>query len=289
MKSFSSLVKEEISVSSTKHKMCCSFSLLYGIMCFSNNKKEDKITISTNAENQNAFREACEFINLKKKLEYSIEGRKISIPSNVIRCFTIAEIEKNVFKCQHCKENFLKGIFLTHGTVSDPQKMYRIDLSFNEESQANQVMDLLNSYGLSFKSTIRNGKNVLYTKDSECISDFLASIGANNSVYEIINSKIEKELRNEVNRVTNCDSANINKTVQAAQKYCLVIEKIINEGLFDELPDNLKEMAKMRIEFENLNFSDLGKKFNPVISKSGVHHRLEKIITFYEKTKELKK
>lgn len=288
MKSFSSLVKEEISLANGKQKLCCSFSLLYGMMCFSNDIKDDKITISTNVENQKAFEEACDFINTKKKIKYITNGRKISMPSNIIRYFTIAEIEQNIFKCQHCKEKFLKGVFLTHGSVSDPQKIYRLDLSFISDNHANQMFNFLNTFALNFKRTVRKGKYVLYTKDSDCISDFLALIGANNSVYEVINSKIEKELRNEVNRVTNCDSANINKTVQAAQKYCDVIEKLINEGLFDELPDNLKEMAKMRLEFDNLNFADLGKKFNPPISKSGVYHRLEKIIAFYDKIKEFK-
>ncbi len=289
MKSFSSLVKEEISALNDKQKLCCSFSLLYGMMCFANEVNNEKIAISTNAENQKLFTKVCDFISHKKKIEYSINTRKISVASSVIRFSTIAEIEKNVFKCQHCKENFLKGIFLMYGSVSDPQKMYRLDLSFNCEEHAYQVFDLLSSYGLSFKQTTRNKKSVLYTKDSDTIGDFLALIGANNSVYEIINSKIERELRNEVNRVTNCDSANINKTVNAAQKYCVVIEKIIEDNLFDELPDNLKEMAKMRLEFDNLNFADLGKKFNPPISKSGVYHRLEKIIAFYEKAKETKK
>lgn len=283
MKSFSSLVKEEISTQNEKQKLCCAFSLLYGIMCFSNEINNDRIVISTNAENQRLFSETCDFINTKKKINYSVNFRKISVTSDVIKFSTIAEIERNVFKCQHCKENFFKGIFLMHGLVSDPQKMYRLDLSFNSEIYANEINDLLCSYGLCFKKTVRNSKHILYTKDSDTICDFLALIGANNSVYEIINSKIKKELRNEANRVTNCDSANINKIVNASQKYCLIIEKIIDENLFDELPENLKQMAKMRLEFKNLNFSDLGKKFNPPISKSGVYHRLEKIIDFYNK------
>lgn len=289
MKSFSSIVKEEISQFNNKQKLCCSFSLLYGMMCFSNSVNSDYITISTNAENQKVFQEVCKNICTKKRIEYSVNGRKMSVTADVIKCFTIAEIEKSVFKCQHCRENFLKGIFLMYGTVTDPQRMYRLDLCFNENEHATQVFDMLSSLGLGFKKTIRKNKHVLYTKDSDCISDLLALVGANNSVYEVINSKIEKELRNEVNRVTNCDAANINKTIQAAQKYCVIIKKIIDEGLFDELPDNLKEMAKKRIEFENINFTDLGKKFNPTISKSGVYHRLEKILSFYENAKNIGK
>ncbi|MBO5440533.1 MAG: DNA-binding protein WhiA [Clostridia bacterium] len=288
MKSFSSLVKEEISTLNTKQKLCCYFSLLYGMMCFSSELDGKKVAISTNVENVKLFSEICDFINRKKKFEHYINGRKMSVASGIIKYSTIAEIKASVFKCQHCKENFLKGIFLLHGSVSDPKKMYRLDLSFNTFEQANQMFELLNSCGLGFKQTMRGKKYVLYTKDSDIIGDFFALIGANNSVYVIINSKIQRELRNEVNRVTNCDSANINKMVNASQKYCEVIEKIIEENLFEELPDNLKEMAKLRLEFNNLNFADLGKKFNPAISKSGVYHRLEKIIAFYDKAKEIK-
>lgn len=289
MRSFSSLVKEEISSPNEKQKLCCAFSLLYGTICFSNEKESSRIICFTSVENQKPFIDACNFINTKKRILYNINSRKMTIDSGVFKFSTIAEIENHIFKCPHCKESFFQGIFLMCGSVSDPQKMYRLDLNFCNEDYANQIKDLLKSYGLSFKKTIRKNKYILYTKDSDAICDFLALIGANNSVYEIINSKIKKELRNEVNRVTNCDSANINKTVCAAQKYCEIIEKIIKENLFDELPANLKEMAKKRLEFNNLNFSDLGKKFNPPISKSGVHHRLEKIIAFYDKAKEVSK
>ena len=283
MKSFSSLVKEEISSLTGKQRLCCCFSLLYGILFFFKKNADNKIAFSTNAENAIVFQDTCQFLNTKKKFEFSENARRISVTADVVKYSTIAEIEKNIFKCQHCRENFLKGIFLSRGSVSDPQKMYRMDISFDFEDHANQILNLLHSIGLNFKKTTRLNKHILYTKDSDCISDFLALIGANNSVYEVINSKIKKELRNEVNRVTNCDSANINKTVKASQKYCVVIEMLIKEGLFEELPDNLKEMAKMRLKYDSLNFADLGKKFNPQISKSGVYHRLEKIIAFYEK------
>ncbi len=286
MKSFSNLVKEELAIQDIKQKLCCSFSLLYGMFGFLNHNKDNMSTFSTSVENVNLFKNTCEFINTKKNIKYSINGRKISIDSNQIRYFTVAEIKNNVFKCNHCRENFLKGLFLTHGTINDPEKSYRLDIVLNTEDDAIQVNEYLNEFNIAMKISKRSNKYVLYTKDSECIEDFLALIGAKNSAFTVINSKILKELRNTANRITNCDQANINKTVEAAKKYCIIIEKIIKEGYFEELPDSLKEMATKRLEFNNLNFADLGKKFNPPISKSGVYHRLEKIIAFYDKVQE---
>ena len=125
----------------------------------------------------------------------------------------------------------------------------------------------------------------MYTKDNEAIADFLGLIGANNFAYDVINSKIEKEIRNEANRVTNCDSANINKSISASQKYCDTITKLNEEGYFDDLPDLLKEMAQKRMDMPSLNLAELGRQFNPPLSKSCVHHRLEKIIQFYDRVK----
>ncbi len=285
MKSFSDLIKEEISVLNDKPKMCCCFSVLYGAMCFLNYDKGHNSAFFTSVKNAELLKNACDYINTKKSISYNTNSRGILINTDIIRYSTIVEIEEKVFKCPRCKENFLKGLYLSHGTISDPYKTYRMDLSFDNEEYAEQIKNWFSSIDLNFKKTIRKNKFILYSKDSDTISDFLALIGANNSVYSIINSKIEKELRNDVNRVTNCDSANINKSVNASLKYCEVIEKLKKEDLFDDLPDNLKEMANIRFEYDNLNFTELGKKFNPPISKSGVYHRLEKIIEFYNKTK----
>ena len=282
MKSFSSLVKEEISKIADKQKLCCAFSELYGMMLCAN-KKDDKIIFSTNVKNVEAFKSVCEFICQKKSISYDIKNRQISINADVIKFFTIVEIQK-IFKCKGCLSSFLKGVFLFYGSVCDPNKMYRLDISLNSDLLASELQNLLsNDLGLLFKKTTRNSKFVLYTKDDETISDFLAYIGANNHAYEVMNSKIEKEIRNIANRMTNCDSANINKALKASQKYCDAIEKIISYGYFEVLPDDLKELALKRVELPSLNLAELGRQINPSISKSCVHHRLERIIQFYER------
>ena len=161
-------------------------------------------------------------------------------------------------------------------------------LTTNDYIIAKELQNLLNSeLALDFKLTIRNKKFVLYTKNNETISDFLGLIGANSFAYDVINSKIAKELRNDVNRATNCDSANINKSINASQRYCDTISKLLEEGYFDDLPETLREVAEKRIAFPSLNLSELGRQFNPSLSKSCVHHRLEKIVQFYCKIKNM--
>ena len=288
MKSFSSLVKEEISKNSEKQKLCCAFALLYGLMINSKKKEESELAFSTNAENANSFKNVCEYISNKKKIHFQVKNRECTVDIGVIKHFTFAEI-KRMFKCKNCLSSFLRGVFIFNGTVTDPSKMYRLDLTFNDEIIANELKDLLNNeLGLNFKITIRNFKFILYTKDYETIASFLGLIGASTYAYVVINSKIEKEIRNEANRMTNCDSANINKSINASQRYCDAIDFIIKEGYFDELPDVLKGVAKKRVEMPSLNLAELGRQFNPSLSKSCVHHRLERIIQFYERIKELK-
>ena len=110
-------------------------------------------------------------------------------------------------------------------------------------------------------------------------------MGATNSAFEMMNSKINNEVRNVANRATNCDSANINKSLNASKSYIKAINTIIKKGYFDELPIGLQEIARARLEYPDISIEELGKRLTPKISKSGVHHRLEKLISFYEKIK----
>ena len=285
---FSSSVRNEIAQANERQRLCCSFAFLYGLFCFSYVEKNNKLTISTNAENINQIENTLKFVGSKKKIEYTVEKRKVSVPQGFLRYFTIVEIEDKIFKCDSCRSMFLRGLFLNHGTINDPYNSYRIEFSFNEKDHADQVCSFLQGFGFAFKTTKRKDKFVLYSKNSEVIGDLLATIGATSCAFEVMNSKIVKDLRNSANRARNCDSGNINKTVNAAKKYCIAISELIKLDLFDELPESLKEMALKRIEFDNLGFAELGKKFNPPISKSGVYHKLEKILEFYEKNKDKK-
>ena len=286
MISFSKNVKKELCSLNSKIKNCCGYSFIYGFMLCStvtNNKNVIKIL---NSDVGNNFVNLCQQLNIKKSFEFSYGKNRVAMNYEFFRCQGYDEIRKNVIKCSKCKESFLRGLFLAVGSVSDPIKSYRLELIFENAEISNQIATMLNEIGIFPLVTERNGKHILYLRKSEAIEDFFANIGATSLAFDIMNSKINKELINNANRVTNCDAANINKALKASDKYNVVIARLQETGAIVRLPEHLQEMAKKRIEYKELSFLELGKQFSPPITKSGVHHRLEKILEYYEEFKE---
>ncbi|MBQ7760736.1 MAG: DNA-binding protein WhiA [Clostridia bacterium] len=284
--SYSQKIKEEMLVFGDKLKKCCIFSFLYGFMIGGSIDENDFVIFSTNAKNRKTFEVIASKAFSGKNDFYKIDHNRLSIKKDQIRYFTIAEIIDNIKKCKKCTEYFLRGIFISYGTISNPEVAYRIDFNIGSFDICNQLKDYLVSQGLSPKISKRGDKYFVYLKRSEDVSDFLALCGCNSLSFEILNFRIEKDIRNKANRVTNCDSGNISKSVKASQKYLTVIKILKEKSLIDSLPDNLKEIALLRLENPSLSFSELGKLAQPIISKSGVFHRLEKIIEFYERITE---
>ncbi|MBQ9744902.1 MAG: DNA-binding protein WhiA [Clostridia bacterium] len=284
MGSFTNAVKEEILQLDYKNKKCCMFSMLYGFL-FCAEKENDKYFIkTTNVEIADCFLRLCDILFKKKHLCYYNNG-EISIESSLFRYFTIVEYKSNIFKCPDCEYHFLRSLFLIRGMVTDPNKSYLLELSFSSENKANELFSMLSDSSFKFKMRERQGKYVIYTKDSETVEDYLAVIGANNATFTVMNSKIIKDVRNRANRISNCDDANINKSLDASKKYINAINYLIKSDKISKLSEQLTETAYKRLEFPELNYTELGKKFNPVISKSGIFHRLEKIVEIYEETK----
>ncbi|MBQ7352977.1 MAG: DNA-binding protein WhiA [Clostridia bacterium] len=279
---FSNQVKDEILNFDNKIKKCCAFSFLYGFMfaaSFVDNYIQQSFTFVKNAENLGNI---CNQLFWKSPELFQINNKRIVLKSDVIRYSTIAEIENNVFKCPHCHEFYLKGLFSSRGMVCDPTKSYQLELILMSFEQADEIKQYLLELGLNPHMSKRGKQYVVYFKRNEDIEDFLIHIGAKNSAFIVMNSKINKEIRNTANRITNCDSANINKSIVASQKYVDAIKGIIEKNMLECLPKHLQETAKLRLEHIDLNFSDLGLQFTPAISKSGVYHRLEKILEFYK-------
>lgn len=282
---FSKQVKQEISSLSPKIKNCCAYSFLYG-MTFPCTLGEESYKVKTTfAENAKELNSKMKSLLSKNEKAYIVEKGRILINKGIIRYSTIAEIIKNIFKCPRCREHFMRGIFFSCGTITSPEKDHRLDLNFENSAHAYELLNYFLDNSLKFNLTERSNKTVLYIKRSELIDDFLAMMGANNSAFEMINSKIEHEVRNVANRATNCDSANINKSLNATKRIINVINEIIRLGTFDDLPISLKEIANARLEYPDINISELGKRLSPPISKSGVHHRLEKLVKYYENLK----
>lgn len=220
---------------------------------------------------------------IKKKCCRSVFASVISLKQRKGQNITdeLSAIYSKV-KCDNCRICFLKALFILYGSVTDPEKAYHLDFSFKFEELCDFIESIMSELSFKFKRTMRGGKYVLYIKDSSAIEEILVSIGANGAAFDVMNCKIVHEFKNSVNRQVNCDTANIEKQLQAVKKYTDVIAHLIESGKINSLPTELKETALLRYENQQLSLTDLGMLFNPPVSKSGIKHRLDKIMKFAE-------
>ena len=178
---------------------------------------------------------------------------------------------------------FLRGVFLASGVAANPDKEYHLEFTIGALEKAENICKLIIESGMNIKKSCRKGKHMLYTKDSEGISDILTFIGAMISSMEIMNAKIYKGVRNNVNRAVNCESANIEKIVSASRKQLEDIEYISKCNMLDNLSDELRQIADIRRDHIELSLTEIGKYFEPRLSRSGVYRRLKKISETAEK------
>lgn len=172
---------------------------------------------------------------------------------------------------------FLRGVFVSCGSVTDPNKEYHLEIVLPLPQRAEPLRRFIEEHGMAVKTTVRGKTTVLYAKESGLIEDFLTYIGAGNHALEIMRVKVEKDFRNRVNRSVNCDSANLDKTVAASEKSRRDIEFIIESGGFETLTPELRETARLRLENPESSLSELCEMFKPPISRSGLNHRLKKL------------
>lgn len=182
-----------------------------------------------------------------------------------------------------CKRSYVKGVFLGCGSISDPEKGYHLEFVNNSEQHAQDFSKLLTNYNLKVRIVVRKNYFVNYLKESEQIVDVLNIIGAYSALLEVENIRIVKEMRNNINRVINCESANLTKTIDASLKQIDNINIIKNAVGLDKLPAPLLEVALIRLDNPDISLKELGEMLNPPISKSGVNHRFKKIEEIAEK------
>ena len=182
-----------------------------------------------------------------------------------------------VVKNSCCKRAFLRDAFLCTGSISDPNKGYHMEFVCNHEGQAMLIKDLIESFDIEARIVLRKKYHVLYIKEGAGIVDLLNIMEAPISLMNLENLRIVKEMRNSINRKVNCEVANITKTVNAATKQIEDITFIRDQMGFKGLPDNLREMAEVRLEHPDATLLELGKFLDPPVGKSGVNHRLRKL------------
>ncbi|WP_461613393.1 DNA-binding protein WhiA [Clostridium sp. Marseille-QA1073] len=186
-------------------------------------------------------------------------------------------IPERIISEESHKRAYIRGAFLGGGSISNPEKTYHLEFVTHNLDYANELSNLINSYGLSSKVIQRKSSYVIYIKEGEQIVDLLNIIGAHSSLLELENIRIMKEMRNNVNRLVNCETANLSKTVNAAVRQVESIKMIQNEIGLNRLPKNLREIAELRLEYPDESLKELGGMLNPPVGKSGVNHRLRRI------------
>lgn len=259
----------------------------YLISCNTTCIKNNKFRFSTENEyNINRFVKLLNNLNIKYTIE--MEGKsfvvKFKIDADdyiVIENNKIVLNEKNIennLLVEETAKTIIRGAFLGAGSINNPDNKYHLEMKFSDEKNAKQIQKMIYEFNINFKILNRNDKHSLYIKDGEEISNFLALIGANSSVLKFEDIRVQREMRGKVNRLVNCKSANLNKTINASVEQIDAIRKLQKTGKFNKLDDNLKEIANLRLENPDMPLSELGKLLVSPVGKSGVNYRLKKII-----------
>ena len=284
--SFSAEVKEELSkqCSPARH---CQIAELAALLHFSGQYGQDKegnLTIGLQTENEAVIRKC--FTLLKKT--FNIDTDTVLNGENKEKLIAkfgdlSAPVDSLLLKNTCCRRAFLRGAFLSCGSVSDPEKGYHLEFVCTERRQADQLVEVMKSFSIEGKTVLRKKYNVVYLKEGAGIVDLLNVMEAHVSLMNLENLRILKEMRNSINRRVNCETANISKTVQASSRQIEDILFIKEHYGFSRLPDNLREMAEVRLEYPDAALKELGEHLNPAVGKSGVNHRLRKLSELAER------
>lgn len=284
-------------------RRCCAQAEAYGILLYCHTFSSSEVRVITENPNfaarlprlfQRAFdlrfdrqpelgREAEQTgkmvfqIRSQEKLDHIIDLLGYDPRQSLALHINFAMLEEDC-----CRASFFRGCFFAGGSITDPAKRYHLELTSSHLQASRELEVLLRESGYPPKSVTRNGSSVTYFKQSDQIEDFLTLIGAPSAAMRIMSTKVEKGIRNSVNRRLNCDSANLDKAVEAAQSQGAAIRKLQAAGRLQELPDKLQETAALRLEYPELSLSELAEEFDPPVTKSCLNHRLRKLVELAE-------
>ena len=313
--SFSSKVKEELSKECNSPRHCCiaetaAIISMCGKVIFD---EKDHVRIEIHTENVTVARKYFTLLkktynintdisirhssSLNKNRSYVLSvnddetARKILMTCRLMKPFGVIEEDFSIsdsliIQRECCKRAFIRGAFLAAGSVSDPVKTYHFEIVCLSEAKAKQLQMIMETFNINARVIKRRKYFVVYVKDSSQVVDLLNIMGAYNALMDMENVRIVKDMRNNVNRKVNCETANINKTVSAAVKQIEDIRFIQMSSAFDELPESLREMAELRVRYPEATLAELGQLLDTPVGKSGVNHRLKKISLFADELRE---
>ena len=304
--SFSSKVKEELGKHNTGSRHCQIAEMAAIIHYQGQLKRGEKgqLQLQISTENEAVLRKSFTLLDKTFNIETSekeqecLHNRKNSVYTIVLEreeeILTIFQaiklidskgvlhdlrdtVNSLILKQSCCQRAFLRGAFLCIGSMSDPEKSYHLEMVCDNIFQAEQIKDILLMFELDAKIVTRKKHFVVYLKEGSNIVDFLNVCEAHVALMELENLRIVKEMRNSINRRVNCETANIAKTVSAATKQIEDIIFIRDFIGFSKLPDSLREMAQVRLDYPEAALKELGQYLDPPVGKSGVNHRLRKL------------
>lgn len=291
--SFCSNVKAEL-CRIPLHRDCCAVAEAYGVLLFCNTCSVNGIRIVTESSDfaqrlPRLFKKAfgLEFDQMpdgeRGKRVFIIEDREKIL--SIYRTFgleaeTTVSLHMNlsVLEEECCKISLLRGAFMAGGSVTDPEKRYHLELATSHHRVSREVYSLLMELGFFPKSVARAGNSILYFKQSDYIEDVLTTLGAPVNAMAIMEAKVEKDLRNDVNRRVNCETANLGKAVDAAQEQLAAIRRLETGDVYDSLPDKLRKTAQLRKENPEATLSELAQLHEPPLTKSAINHRMRKLL-----------
>lgn len=283
--SFSSDIKQELNKNSNLVNKEIVKQELLGYLLSGNTSigKDNKIKFSTESDyNINRFSKLLTNLNINHQIDITGKTFFITIKKKEIDWLPIIEnkivLTDQIGKKEEEKRAFIRGLFMGAGSVNNPENKYHLEIIVANEENLWMVKELLENLGIHIKILQTKQKNSLYLKEGEEISKFLALIGANKAVMQFEDIRVQREMRGKVNRLVNCESANLNKTINASIEQIAAIRKLKQDGKFNKLDENLKEIANLRLENPDMPLSELGKLLKNPIGKSGVNYRLKKII-----------
>ena len=281
--SFSRKIKEELSkISNLKNKDLVKAELL-GYLESSNATINNKIVSykTANEYNINRFSKLLKNINIQKyKFEFAMNKYKIEFKSDLLNTSDLQNIyeliqdEKNI----DIRRAFVRGTFMGSGYFANPETGYHLEIALKEENKAKFVKEILEKNNIIIKSIKRRGSYCLYAQDGEQVVSVLAFIGANHSVLRFEEIRVMKEMKNKVNRMVNCETFNLNKTINASNKHVEEIKKLKKSGKFNLLDEKLKVVAEARLKYPEYSLKELADYLN--IGKSAVNYRLNKIMEY---------
>ena len=282
---------------------CCIIAECYGMLLFGNTFTTREIRIITG--NKVLGRRIVGLFLKAFKTSFDImpdeddSGKQayvINDPLKISRIFETYGFSKENLLAHHvnlgvleddnCRISFIRGAFLTGGAVTDPAKSYHLEIVTDHYNVSRQTYSLLREMEFLPKETSRSGNFIIYFKQSAAIEDFLTLIGAPIHAMQLMSAKIEKDMRNTVNRKVNCDTANVMKTVDAAAAQIEAISNIKAAGAFEELPDRLKQTAQLRLDNPELSIKELADASTPPVTKSCMNHRMRKLAEINNKLNE---